>query len=278
MSIKPKISIITINYNNSSGLGATIQSVVNQSYPNIEYVVIDGDSSDNSLDIIKSYESEINFWISEPDCGIYNAMNKGLNNASGLYVLFLISGDKLHNDEVISKMVNNLDDYDLVYGNLQFISEKERFIRSYPKKLTFQYFLNNRSLPHMATLIKRSLFDKVFYYNEDYEIVSDWEFFICTVCKFNATYCHLDILVSDFDTNGVSNDIESQDKKQNERTLVLQEHFSTFIDDYEDITLLNNNRFKALKVLEETTFCKKLNSLWLRLVLFISKGKTPEQL
>ena len=90
------ISIITINYNNKSGLSRTIESVINQTYSNIQYIIIDGASTDGSKKIIKKYEHHISYWISEPDSGIYNAMNKGVDKAVGDYLLFLNSGDYLH--------------------------------------------------------------------------------------------------------------------------------------------------------------------------------------
>lgn len=110
-----KISIITINYNDAAGLKKTIESVINQSYKTIEYIVIDGGSTDNSVEVIKSYEDKIDYWISEPDNGVFDAMNKGLQVCSGDWVNFMNSADTFNNNNVLSNVV--FDDSILIYGN-----------------------------------------------------------------------------------------------------------------------------------------------------------------
>ncbi|NJO90458.1 MAG: glycosyltransferase [Chloroflexia bacterium] len=121
---KLKLSIITINLNNARGLEKTIKSVVNQTYSNVEYIVVDGGSIDNSVNIIKSYEKSIEFWISEKDNGIFHAMNKGIEKATGDYLLFLNSGDCLFSTTVIEKVFGNKQNKDLLYGRQLRIREK----------------------------------------------------------------------------------------------------------------------------------------------------------
>ena len=274
-----QISIITINFNNLEGLKKTMLSVFNQTYQDFEFIVIDGGSTDGSTSFIEQHSNKLTYWVSEPDKGIYNAMNKGIAKAKGEYVLFLNSGDVFHSADSITGLIENADKaYDLIYGNLRFLSKKGNLDRRYPKKLTFSYFVNDRSLPHAATLIKRQLFDDIFYYNEELRIVSDWEFFICAVCKYNVSYKYADVLVSDFDMSGVSNAPEHNKKKQAERQEVLLKHFPTFIDDYKDISVLKNNRFKALKELENSAISKKINSFLLRIQLLLFKGKRLKDL
>lgn len=229
----PKISIITINYNNMEGLNKTIQSVITQSYPHVEYIVIDGGSDDNSKSVIKTQEDRIAFWVSEPDSGIYNAMNKGIRTATGDYLLFINSGDVLLNKEVIADVVKQGMKKDLVCGNLIFEKESGREEWIPAEEVTFKTFLYS-TIPHPTTLIKRSVFDKVGLYNESHKIVSDWEFFILASCKYNCTYQHVDVFMTAYDDGGVSSNPHNFDVINAERESVLNQHFPYFIKDYED--------------------------------------------
>lgn len=115
-----KLSIITINYNNRDGLQHTIESVINQTSHEFEYIIIDGGSTDGSVDIIKQYTNQIDYWVSEPDRGIYHAMNKGIDIAKGEYCIFMNSGDLFHNTSSIKDSINHLDGTDIVNGNTFF--------------------------------------------------------------------------------------------------------------------------------------------------------------
>lgn len=195
-----KFSIITINYNNSTGLKQTIESVISQSYPNYEYIVIDGGSNDGSKDIIVDFSDRIDYWVSEPDAGIYNAMNKGVDAACGEYCLFLNSGDILHNDQVLENLSRECISVDILIGKVLYLNTKQ--LSSLPESLTMNHFYS-RSIPHPAALMKRTLFDSV-RYDESYKIVSDWKLFIEVLIMRNASYAHTDIVVADFDTCGIS--------------------------------------------------------------------------
>ena len=120
-----KLSIITINFNDREGLDKTIQSVINQAYKEFEYIVIDGASTDGSVDVIKKYADKLTHWVSEPDSGIYNAMNKGTQMASGEYCLYLNSGDFLAEDDVLERLFENDFNEDIVSCGLHLFSEKE---------------------------------------------------------------------------------------------------------------------------------------------------------
>lgn len=279
----PKLSIITVNYNNSSGLQRTIESVIRQNYTNKEHVIIDGNSTDSSLEVLKKFKSKITKWVSEPDTGIYQAMNKGIRASTGDYLLFLNSGDTLYNDtilELVSKQFT--DDLDIYYGNLFFKVKEKGFIRGYPNNLTFNYFYNNRSLPHPGSFIKRSLFDSVFYYNENLKNVSDWEFFICAICKYNVTCKHINLIISNFETDGLSNIPDNKKFILQEREEVLKKHFPLFIDDFKkdnrSLNLLNTNRFKMLIELEKFKLAKKINSLFFRTLLRLFRNKNIKDL
>lgn len=160
--MKPKISIITINYNNLEGLKRTIESVVNQTWQEFEYLIIDGGSTDGSVEYIESKSEHVDYWVSEPDKGVYHAMNKGIAKSSGEYLLFLNSGDHFYNKKVLAQNCQEIKDSSIIYFDLQVVEEQKMFIKEYPSVLSFSYFLND-TLPHPATFIKKKLLQKQIY-------------------------------------------------------------------------------------------------------------------
>ena len=213
-----KVSIITINYNNRDGLRKTIESVVNQSYAEIEYIVIDGGSADGSVGVIKQYEDSISYWVSEPDKGIYNAMNKGITQASGDYCLFLNSGDSLHNSTVIENVISQLEG-DLVIGQVMIMPERRVAWADVKFPLTLYGFVEGCPVPHQGTFIKRTLFNQELY-DERYKIVSDWKFFMNQVVFKQCSVNPIQLTVSDFESGGISSDRYACDL---EREAVLKE-------------------------------------------------------
>lgn len=248
-----KFSIITINCNNLEGLKRTLESVVNQTWQEFEYVVIDGGSIDGSVAYIESQRDKIDYWVSEPDKGIYNAMNKGITKATGEYLLFLNSGDHFFDNEVLDENHKFLRLHDIVYFNLQVIDENEKFVKSYPDKLSFSYFLKD-TLPHPATFIKKVMFDKVGTYDESLTIVSDWKFFMESICKFNCSYKRIDETLSVFYLDGLSSDYKNKNIISEECQKVLQSSFKAFIQDSKELielkTIISNLRkLRRIKIL-----------------------------
>lgn len=247
------ISIITINYNNLEGLKKTIQSVTNQTWQKFEYIVIDGGSTDGCAEYIKSQSDKIDYWVSEPDKGIYNAMNKGIVQAKGEYLLFLNSGDHLFNNYVLENNNQYLAENDLIYFNLNFVDGTESWIHKYPERLFFSYFILD-TLPHPSTFIKRKLFDITGFYNEDFKVVSDWKFFIESVCKHNCSYSRIDEILSTFYLDGISSKSENGKMIFDERQLVLKAGFSAFLDDIDKLnklekTVININKSRKIRLL-----------------------------
>ena len=193
------LSIITINYNNRDGLRKTIESVVNQTYQDFEYVIIDGGSTDGSVEVIKEYSNRIDYWVSERDKGIYNAMNKGAFAAHGEYLLFLNSGDALYKDDVLQKVFESRPKADVVCGNI--INDRGGSMEA-PEEVTMEYFLLG-CLPHPSSFVKKVLFD-IHPYDERFKIAGDWEFFMYHLIVRNVTYQHININVTLFDTTGIS--------------------------------------------------------------------------
>jgi len=272
----PVISIITINYNDSKGLEKTINSVVSQTFQEFEYIVIDGGSSDDSLDIVKRYEKEINYWVSEEDSGIYHAMNKGIRLAKGDYLLFLNSGDILFEKNVLRKNIEYLNKEDIIYFNVVVNGNGASKIVSYPEKLNFYYFFLS-GICHQAVFIRRELFFKYGFYDESLKIVSDWKFFLFTIFKYNSTYKKVDDILSIHYLGGISTQINNSE----ERSIVLNQHFSGFVEDYQEFSinfnLMKSNRFKMLREIEKSTIGAKLVSLFFRIyIVLFSKTKLKD--
>jgi glycosyltransferase involved in cell wall biosynthesis len=235
----PLISIITINLNNGSGIERTIKSVSTQSYDSIEYIVIDGGSTDESVAVIEENIAHIQYYVSEKDTGLYNAMNKGVTRATGAYLLFLNSGDHFFSNDSLATLISGAKGEDLIYGDLSIVEVNRTFIKTYPNKLSFSHFLES-SLPHPCTLIKASVFQQVGLYNEKLKIVSDWLLFILAVCKFNVTYLHVNTVISTFYADGISSKIENIAQLKKEANQMLHTHFGTFLEDYNELANVKN--------------------------------------
>jgi glycosyltransferase involved in cell wall biosynthesis len=159
--MSPKLSIITVNYNNREGLQKTILSVLQQTSNCYEYLIIDGDSSDGSKEIIEDNKDRLSYWISEPDSGVYEAMNKGIRKAQGEYLLFLNSGDFFVNEKVLEIVFSIPHESDLLIGQCHVsLNGKVIYTVIPPPKLTFG-FLYHQGIPHQSTFIKRELFDRL---------------------------------------------------------------------------------------------------------------------
>lgn len=216
-----KLSIITINYNNVAGLHKTLESVLQQSFQDFEYIIVDGGSTDGSTDVILQQKYRLSYWCSEKDSGVYHAMNKGILHAQGEYVMFLNSGDYFVNKYVLERVFPFLTGVDIAYGDLVFQwKDGRQHTAVYPDILSLRYLMEG-SLAHPSSFIKRSLFDESLY-TESYRIVSDWEFWVKKIVIEEVSYKHLPFVISVFDTEGISSDAE---KCNIEREQVLRKLF-----------------------------------------------------
>lgn len=223
------ISIITINYNDLNGLRRTLKSVQEQTIKDFEHIIIDGNSSDGSKELIEKTQEYYSYWISEQDYGIYDAMNKGIAQAKGTYILFLNSGDTLYRNDIIYNMQVHLKDgISIVYGDLHMVAkDRPNFIHRYPKVLDFNFF-KATSLGHPATFIKKELFKLHGYYRTDLNIVSDWAFFLKVICVENVSYRKIDTVVSNFYEGGISTTANNLIKHKAEIKKVLLEHYDLY--------------------------------------------------
>nr|WP_321410890.1 glycosyltransferase family 2 protein [uncultured Carboxylicivirga sp.] len=228
------LSIITVNLNNSNGLRKTFESVINQTYTNFEQIIIDGGSTDGSIDVIIDYEVQYKekqrqlYWISEPDNGIYNAMNKAIKVANGQYCLFLNSGDWLFGNEVLSSVFDQKQTSDLIITQLlKFKSEKEKKITQFDT-IDLNLILKS-SLPHPSTYIRTELIKEFGGFNEALKIVSDWEFFLRVLLLHNCTYKVSSIINSCFDMTGISNDASHRESLILEREEIIKKYISPIL-------------------------------------------------
>lgn len=225
-----KYSVITINYNNKIGLSHTIKSVVGQSYRDFEFIIIDGGSTDGSVDIIKDNANQIDYWITEKDRGIYHAMNKGVAQARGEYCVFLNSGDYFYDNNVLDSVARLSVEEDILVGKI--VSEKDnKYLFASPSRPISLYYLYSGTVPHQSSFIKTELL-RLYPYDERLKIVSDWKFFVQTIVIHNCSIKYANVNVARFDTSGVST--SNPDKMWKEKEQVLAELFpSRVLADYQ---------------------------------------------
>lgn len=251
-----KLSIITINYNNKEGLRKTIESVVAQTTCDFQYIVIDGGSTDGSIDVIKEYADHIDYWVSEPDKGIYNAMNKGVAVANGEYCQFLNSGDWLYSNIVIEAVLPCLsEDYDILSGEQMISLPNGSFIEQYtptPERLSSLYFIQ-ASLPHPASFIKTQQLRKR-PYDESYKIIADWIFFFESFLYDNIRFQKLSCKIACFDWGGISG--SQIELREEERKRFTDSISLTSIES--EISCINHNIGDKYTVLRNSYRFKKL--------------------
>lgn len=197
-----KLSIITVNLNNRDGLQKTIDSVVSQTFRDFEWIVIDGGSTDGSKELIEQYADHFAYWVSEPDKGIYNAMNKGIKVANGEYLQFLNSGDSLWNEQTLQYVIPYLSGIDIIYGDVALIKEGSCVGFKIHEDRLKMSALYESCLSHPSSFIRAELLREE-PYDESFKIVSDWKFFIRKVMERRSLF-HLSCIVSAFDLSGIS--------------------------------------------------------------------------
>lgn len=203
MTEQPILSIVTICFNNKNDIERTCQSITSQTWRDFEWIVVDGGSTDGTLEILEKYKEHIDVLISEPDTGRYNAMNKGILKSAGEWINFMNGGDTFHDSNTLKEISYLFNDKnaDILYGNMNFITNtNEPSIIRYAQNISPDYFYGN-GISHQSSFIRRSLFVLYGLYNENYAIVSDWEkwiIFSLLGCKFK----YIDYVISDFYDGG----------------------------------------------------------------------------
>lgn len=244
-----KFSIITVNYNNKKGLRRTIDSVLHQTFLDFEFIVIDGGSTDGSKDVLKEYDSQIDYWVSEPDGGIYQGMNKGIKKATGEYLNFMNSGDCFYNDIVLQNVFDKHLTCDIIVGkDYHYNSETQQgFSTILPPRISMLTFYI-QTLPHQSSFFKRDLFSNTLY-DESLNIVADIKFYIQKLCVENCSIEKINDIICRREPDGIS-------KTNNE--LRIKEHQTVLA---EFLPYGAQNDYKTLTQLDKTTIYKLLDLL-----------------
>lgn len=246
-----KLSIITVNFNNIKGLKKTLESICCQTCKDFEWIVIDGGSTDGSNELLEECSEKIDYWVSEKDHGIYEAMNKGIRVAKGDYLMFLNSGDYLASPEVLQNFYNRKNTEDIIYGNAIIVDSKGNEIKRWhaPEQVRLSYFWSH-SLNHQATFFNKRCFD-TYLYNESNKIASDVELYMHHL-YYGYSFKKYDEYIVCFDNTGVSTQIkEGEFNKVVDHVLPegIKEDYQELIQ-FRDIDLaimikkiINSNRF-----------------------------------
>jgi len=264
-----KISIITVVFNNVENIEKTIKSVFNQTYKNIEYIVIDGGSTDGTIDIIKKYKKNIDYWISEPDKGIYDAMNKGAKKATGDYLYFLNSGDYFYDFDVLYNLSENfLENSDLVVGSvIKLYEDYKTLSKAQIHKLSLGVMP-----PHQGSFIKRKVFEELDGYNIKYKSSGDFDFF-CKFYKSNYSYKLLKDKIAYMPSGGYSS---QKNISANETAEVIKRYFGFF---YSLLYRINKIFVEQglKKILKNVEYCKKVKEKQKELLLSYNWEKIAEE-
>lgn len=220
-----KISVITVNYNNAAGLEQTVKSVLDQSYQNFEYIVVDGGSTDGSVNILEQYKDKFR-WTSEKDEGMYFAMNKGIKAAKGEFLLFLNSGDFFCDNRVLERVMSYGLDCDIVYGNMMINWGNGKITPGkMPKKISVEHMYKD-TLWHPVSFIKKSLFLTLGLYDVSYKMVADYAFFFKSIIANKATTKHIPVFIAEYSTDGFSSKPEYKSLERDERKRVQELYLS----------------------------------------------------
>ncbi len=228
--MEPLISVITVAYNASSTIGRTIDSVDRQTYTGYEHLVVDGASTDGTQEIVDSSRSLRRRWISEPDKGIYDAMNKGLVNARGKYVLFLNAGDKFHSESVLQAVAEAIEQNDfpgVVYGQTDIVDNDGRFLRrrhlTAPEKLTLQSFADGMVVCHQAFVVLKRIVD---FYDLKYRFSADYEWCIRCLQHSRKNVGLTDMVFVDYLEEGITT--ANHKASLRERFNIMCHYYGTF--------------------------------------------------
>lgn len=267
-----RYSIITVNLNNANGLMETIESVVKQTCHDYEFLIIDGGSIDDSMHIIKQYRDKVDYWVSEPDEGIFNAMNKGISASHGEYLIFMNSGDCFYNNSVLDDSITYLG-ADFIIGR---IARKENgTIMNYELSDISMMTFYKGAIPHQATFIKRSLFDNSLY-DEKLKISSDWKFFFQKLIIENASYTSAPVVICSFDTCGISN--TNSILATEERNQIISEIIpKRILKDYERYKDKDCEMLELIPYFKYTRNINRIITSFTKMILHLSRIKTTLQ-
>lgn len=220
----PKIlSVITVCYNDAKNLLITLENVRQQTYPHIECIVVDGGSTDETMQVIMASSERIQHWVSQPDNGLYDAMNRGMKMASGDYLIYLNAGDRFYNEQVVAHAMSQSSGHDVLYGDAIVVNQdgsyKSLRHKKVPSKLDWMSFTQGMVVSHQALIISTSIVEP---YDLKYKITADIDWAIRCLQKSKSTY-HLGVTICKFQTGGISS--QRRASALPERWKILNHHF-----------------------------------------------------
>ena len=222
----PYFSVITVCLNERNKIRATCESICGQSFHDFEWIVVDGSSTDGTLDILAEYKDRINVMVTEPDRGIYHAMNKGIRLASGQYLVFMNGGGDRFMDEEVLKTVAVAPKAGILYGDI-LLKEADGLFLRYPDELPSDYLLNNM-LPHQASFIWWELFEQYGHYDETFKIAGDYDLFVRLLDVHRVSCFHVPKTLAVFDGDGISTNSKNRSLRKNENHIIRKKYFPQY--------------------------------------------------
>lgn len=207
MRSKPKVSIVTVCFNCKEDLEKTMKSVSSQTCRNYEYIIIDGGSKDGSVEMVHRYKREVDYFVTEKDSGVYNAMNKGAKVAMGEYLYFLNAGDTFFDSKTLEKVEEKLGNVDMLYGNIAIVSKDVKEVSLRKKVLNMQSIKLGKKVSQQVVFIKKDLFNKVKGLNEKYKIAADFDL-LCKVFESTKDIKYVDTTICNYDNGGISSNLK----------------------------------------------------------------------
>jgi glycosyltransferase involved in cell wall biosynthesis len=227
--VEVKISIVTINYNNAEWLQQTFDSVRSQTLKGIDYVVIDGGSTDGSKEVIEKNQDILSYWCSEKDKGIYDAQNKGILKSKGTYLVFLNAGDVFAENDLLERALNFIEqepNYPFIYANTILKNKDNSLYHIVQPALLDMFFFYTKTLNHQSCFIKRELFDQFGLYDISYRICADFDFILKVFIGDSRQFRHFNRFAVIYENNGFSADPKNYDIVVGERTKIINKHFT----------------------------------------------------
>lgn len=267
-----KLSIITVNLNNLEGLKRTYESVVCQIFTDYEWIVIDGGSTDGSREFIEQHQDKFAYWCSEPDKGIYNAMNKGIVRAKGEYLNFMNSGDCFACEETLAGVFGRERTADILYGyvavdDVSILTEASRLM----KQNIYWFDLIVHTFPHQGTFIKRATFSIVGLYDERCKIVADWKWFVLAILKNKVSYQFISNKIAVIQSGGISDSADCSIERQEKRKGLFPDYIT-------DEDILNLTVMSIIQSSRLTRFLFKIVKIIAFQIHFIRKKQAIRQI
>lgn len=227
-----KISVITACLNEQETIEATLISIANQSYKDIEHIVIDGCSTDNTIEIINKYKDKISNFISEPDCGIYDAMNKGIKLATGDFIFFLNANDTFYSNNTIEEVVKKLrsnSSAKILFGDIMNVTESKCTCipRTYDNVKNIFFFLHE-NICHQCIFYHKSLFEELGCYSNNLKLYADWDFNVKCMVQNKKYVVYLPQIIANFQIGGISSNASSQTIVKQERKAIINKYYKNF--------------------------------------------------